>query len=283
MLGKAIAQQGYAVVVQSCRGRYGSEGDFYPQHPDVEDGYDTVEWAAAQPWSNGKVAMYGLSYSGMTAWAAAIARPPHLVGHRARSRAPGTGSTASLYSAPGVFTLGLALSWSAQHDRVGGRAARSRTRRSPVVRRGRADRRTRPASPTSRAGPRPSSCKPLRTCGRCSTAGRCGTSRSSGIWRRGSGTGATTTTPTTRYWRRNSAPPTTSRTSTCRCCTCPAGTTSSPRAPRRLPTLARDGVTTRPAGPAPGRRARGTTWAGRAGPTPPAVELFIDTSARGRR
>ena len=51
MFGRQIAQQGYAVIVQSCRGRFGSEGDFTPFQPDVADSYDTVEWAAAQPWS----------------------------------------------------------------------------------------------------------------------------------------------------------------------------------------------------------------------------------------
>ncbi|MGY0063846.1 CocE/NonD family hydrolase [Streptomyces sp. LZ34] len=110
--GQMIARQGYAVAVQSCRGRYGSEGEFYPFHPDVEDSYDTVEWAAVQPWSNGKVGMYGMSYSGYTQWTAAIARPPHLV-----AIAPFTcswdWSDSTWYYAPGVIHLGLALSWSA--------------------------------------------------------------------------------------------------------------------------------------------------------------------------
>ena len=112
MFGKMIARQGYAVLVQSCRGRYGSEGEFDPLFPDVEDGYDTVEWAAAQPWSNGRVGMYGTSYSGYTQWTAAIARPPHLV-----AIAPFTCSwdlsSSAWYYAPGVLQLGLALSWSA--------------------------------------------------------------------------------------------------------------------------------------------------------------------------
>jgi uncharacterized protein len=113
MFGRQIAKQGYAVVVQSCRGRFGSEGDFYPIHPDVHDSYDTVEWAAAQPWSNGRVGMYGTSYSGMTQWTAAIARPPHLV-----CIAPFTctwdGTIGGWYYSPGVLTLGLAVLWSAQ-------------------------------------------------------------------------------------------------------------------------------------------------------------------------
>ncbi|MGW0583009.1 CocE/NonD family hydrolase [Streptomyces sp. NPDC002920] len=111
MFAQIIARQGYAVIVQSCRGRYGSEGEFYPFVPDVEDGYDAVEWAAAQPWSNGKVGMWGMSYSGFSQWAAAIARPPHLV-----ALAPFTCSwdwgESAWYYAPGVLHLGLALSWS---------------------------------------------------------------------------------------------------------------------------------------------------------------------------
>jgi uncharacterized protein len=113
MFGQQIAAQGYAVVVQSCRGRFGSEGDFSPFFPDVDDGYDTVEWAAAQPWSNGKVGMYGVSYSGMTQWTAAIAGPPHLV-----CIAPMTctwdWTVGGWYFSPGVLTLGLAVLWSAQ-------------------------------------------------------------------------------------------------------------------------------------------------------------------------
>jgi putative CocE/NonD family hydrolase len=111
MLATALAGHGYAVVVQSCRGRYGSEGEFYPLHPDIDDGYDTIEWAAVQPWSNGRVGMYGVSYSGMTQWLAALAQPPHLC-----AIAPLSCSSldnGGWYYAPGVFTLGLALDWSA--------------------------------------------------------------------------------------------------------------------------------------------------------------------------
>jgi putative CocE/NonD family hydrolase len=68
----------YAVVVQDTRGRYESGGEFTPFLPEVTDGYDTVEWAASQPWSNGKVGMTGGSYLGIVQVLAAIARPPHL-------------------------------------------------------------------------------------------------------------------------------------------------------------------------------------------------------------
>src|SRR5947209_2230815 len=55
----------YAVVVQDTRGRYESGGEFTPFFPDVNDGYDTVEWAASQSWSDGKVGMTGGSYVGI--------------------------------------------------------------------------------------------------------------------------------------------------------------------------------------------------------------------------
>ncbi len=72
------ASEGFAVVVQDCRGRYSSEGDWTPFFSEIEDGYDTVEWCAAQGWSNGSVGMYGMSYVGATQWLAAISAPPHL-------------------------------------------------------------------------------------------------------------------------------------------------------------------------------------------------------------
>ena len=72
------ASEGYAVVIQDVRGRYTSQGEFYPFLNEVNDGYDSVEWAAAQPWSSGKVGMFGGSYVGATQWLAALSRPPHL-------------------------------------------------------------------------------------------------------------------------------------------------------------------------------------------------------------
>ncbi len=72
------ASEGYAVVVVDSRGRYASEGEFEPFFCEIEDGYDTVEWCAAQDWSDGNVGMYGMSYVGATQWLAAISAPPHL-------------------------------------------------------------------------------------------------------------------------------------------------------------------------------------------------------------
>jgi uncharacterized protein len=74
---KAVAR-GYAVVIQDVRGRYESEGEFDPYKNEGRDGYDTIEWAASQPWSNGSVGTFGLSYPGAVQWLAAVENPPHL-------------------------------------------------------------------------------------------------------------------------------------------------------------------------------------------------------------
>ena len=78
--GVKAAARGYVVVAQDVRGRFQSEGDWYPFKNESQDGYDTVEWAAALPYSNGKVGMFGGSYVGATQFLAAIAKPPHLAG-----------------------------------------------------------------------------------------------------------------------------------------------------------------------------------------------------------
>jgi putative CocE/NonD family hydrolase len=72
--------RGYVVIAQDVRGRFASEGEFYTFKNESLDGYDTVEWAAALPYSNGKVGMFGGSYVGATQMLAAIAKPPHLAG-----------------------------------------------------------------------------------------------------------------------------------------------------------------------------------------------------------
>jgi putative CocE/NonD family hydrolase len=71
-------ERGYAVVAQDVRGRYGSAGEFRPYENDGRDGYDTIEWAARQSWSNGRVGTFGLSYPGAVQWLAAVENPPHL-------------------------------------------------------------------------------------------------------------------------------------------------------------------------------------------------------------
>jgi putative CocE/NonD family hydrolase len=70
---------GYAFVFQSVRGRYDSGGNWYPYFPEINDGDDTLSWIADQPWSNGKVGMFGSSYLASVQWLAALNRNPALV------------------------------------------------------------------------------------------------------------------------------------------------------------------------------------------------------------
>ena len=103
------AKKGYALVIQDTRGRYTSEGEFYCFRDEINDGYDTVEWAASQPWSSGKVGMYGASYVGATQWLTAVSSPPHLT-----AMVPNV--TASNYHQGwtyqgGAFELGFNVSW----------------------------------------------------------------------------------------------------------------------------------------------------------------------------
>ena len=101
------AKRGYAVVIQDTRGRYTSEGKFYAFKDDIHDGYDTVEWVASQPWSLGKVGMYGSSYVGATQWQAAKACPPHLA---AIAQSHGLQLPRRVHQG-GAFALGFNVSW----------------------------------------------------------------------------------------------------------------------------------------------------------------------------
>lgn len=103
------AEAGYAVVYQDTRGRFRSEGSFYPFVAEGRDGYDTVEWLAAQPWCDGNIGMAGASYFGATQWLAAVEQPPHL-------KAIFPIVTSSEYYEGwtyqgGAFQLGFALLW----------------------------------------------------------------------------------------------------------------------------------------------------------------------------
>jgi len=100
------AARGYAVVVQDVRGRYGSEGEFDPYRNEGRDGYDTIEWAAAQPWSDGSVGTFGLSYPGAVQWLAAVESPPHL---KAMAPAMTFSTPRNFFYSGGVFDM----SWTA--------------------------------------------------------------------------------------------------------------------------------------------------------------------------
>ena len=81
MTGQFFARHGYVLAYQDVRGRGDSEGEFhYLNKPatEAEDGYDTVEWLAAQAWSDGQVGTIGTSYSAAVQQALAVLKPPHL-------------------------------------------------------------------------------------------------------------------------------------------------------------------------------------------------------------
>ena len=73
-----FAQQGYIAVAQDLRGRYDSEGQFYPWVNEYNDGYDTIEWLGSQPWCDGSVGMIGRSYVGNVQWQAATISSSYL-------------------------------------------------------------------------------------------------------------------------------------------------------------------------------------------------------------
>src|SRR5579883_3189093 len=61
-----FAEHGYAVVLADCRGRYASGGEWRPYVCETADGYDTHQWIGAQPWCNGRIGTFGISYVGFT-------------------------------------------------------------------------------------------------------------------------------------------------------------------------------------------------------------------------
>lgn len=69
--GEKFTKMGYVVVIQDTRGKFESEGKFYPFKHDRKDGLETIKWIKAQDWSNGKIAGWGGSYVGYTQWAIA--------------------------------------------------------------------------------------------------------------------------------------------------------------------------------------------------------------------
>ena len=98
---------GYVVLSQDCRARFQSEGDYYnPLFQEVTDGYDTVEWAARQPWCNGRVGTTGQSYLGATQYTLATNNPlpPHL-----QAMAPVSAS--SDFHQSWVYHTGGAMEW----------------------------------------------------------------------------------------------------------------------------------------------------------------------------
>ena len=102
-------ENGYAFVFQSARGRYDSEGSWYPYFQEIPDGDDTLSWIADQPWSDGKVGMFGTSYLASVQWLAALNRNPALVAI-APAMSPGNYYRDVAYPG-GAFSLLSRASW----------------------------------------------------------------------------------------------------------------------------------------------------------------------------
>lgn len=109
VLGRYFAEHGYAVVVQDVRGRGNSDGKFDFYFQEAADGHDSVEQLAAQPWSNGRVCMMGVSYLGAVQWLAAKERPPHLACIAPTS--PSGSYQDELPRTGGAFMMMWALMW----------------------------------------------------------------------------------------------------------------------------------------------------------------------------
>ena len=106
-----LAQHGYAVVLADVRGRYESEGEWEPFRDEAQDGYDMIEWAAAQSFSNGDVGLQGGSYLGHNQWAAASQKPPQL--KVIVPRVASTNIYANWLSMGGAFRLSFNFGWGA--------------------------------------------------------------------------------------------------------------------------------------------------------------------------
>jgi len=114
--GKYWVKKGYVCVVQDVRGKYASEGKFEPYFNEADDGYDTLDWIASQPWCDGNIGMTGESYYGYTQWAVAWLNHPNL-----KCIAPGT-TYSDVYGMrnynDGAFCLQRVVGWAC---RRGGR------------------------------------------------------------------------------------------------------------------------------------------------------------------
>ncbi|NLC57276.1 MAG: CocE/NonD family hydrolase [Armatimonadetes bacterium] len=107
--GRPFTERGMALVIQDCRGRYDSEGQWYPFINEEDDGWDTLEWLGQQPWCNGKVGMFGDSY--LAATQLYLAPTSHPLLHCLNPRFMAGDPWKHAYYCDGVFSLGLTWSW----------------------------------------------------------------------------------------------------------------------------------------------------------------------------
>jgi putative CocE/NonD family hydrolase len=118
--GRMWAEHGYVFVFQNVRGREDSEGSFYPYLAEANDGYDTDQWLARQPWSNGKVGTIGQSYDATVQWLSAPLRSPALAAIAPRMTPFDYYSDVDYVG--GALSLGTRIWWAAL---VGGRTTQS--------------------------------------------------------------------------------------------------------------------------------------------------------------
>jgi putative CocE/NonD family hydrolase len=104
------AAAGYVVVVQDTRGRFASDGEWegFMWHREAPDTYDTVEWVAGQPWCNGNVGLWGISYLAAICWLGAMERPPHL---KAIAPAMVSDGPLGMMEVGGAFRLESLMNW----------------------------------------------------------------------------------------------------------------------------------------------------------------------------
>jgi uncharacterized protein len=108
MIGKMWAERGYTVVIQGTRGRFGSEGTFYPLRGERQDGIETLQWIAKQPWFDGHILTWGGSSFGQTQWAIADQSAP---GPSALMVYFASTDFHDMFYPGGAFSLDSALSW----------------------------------------------------------------------------------------------------------------------------------------------------------------------------
>ncbi|MEO8452705.1 MAG: CocE/NonD family hydrolase, partial [Gemmatimonadota bacterium] len=113
---KFFAGQGYVVLTEDVRGKFHSDGEFVVQMDDAQDGYDTIDWAAKQPWSTGKIGTYGCSYMGEVQFLASKLRHPSHLAMIPQSASGATGPAGGFYTNWGTYeggtlTLSAVFGW----------------------------------------------------------------------------------------------------------------------------------------------------------------------------
>lgn len=108
MFGRPFAERGFQVVIQSCRGTFGSTGDFRPFHNERADGLATLAWLKEQPWFSGELCTFGASYMGYVQWAVAAEAGPEL--KAMALQVTGSEFRSSIYAGES-FWLDTALTW----------------------------------------------------------------------------------------------------------------------------------------------------------------------------